>query len=76
MEVFVVFSFSGGFFAAVGLCRDGVEYAVGVGDSGEWKLQRADPNFGGGGDVTSMNSPEKAIAKDFQMGVAGHLLQQ
>jgi hypothetical protein len=76
MEVFVVFSFSRGFFAAVGLGGDGVEHAVGVGDSGEWKLQLADANFGRGSDVTSMNSPEKAIAKVFQIGVAGHLLQQ
>ena len=57
MQLFVLFSFSGELFAAVGLSRDGVEYAVGIGDSCEWKLQMTEANLGGAGDVPSMNSP-------------------
>ena len=76
VELFILFTFSREAFLAVSRFRNLVENAVGVSDARKGESKRAQANLGCGRGVTSLNSPEKAVAKRIEWNVAGHLLQQ
>ena len=76
MKLFILFALPRQAFLPICRLRNLVQHPVGVGNACKGELKRAQANLRSGGGVTSLNSPEKAVAKRIEWKAAGHLLQQ